>query len=46
MKPVYEEALGVQLRVNEWGAAAVPDPDSEMAVGEFVALLVTVTLPW
>ena len=28
-----------------WLAGAVPDPDNEMLAGEFVALLVTVTLP-
>ena len=37
--------LGVQFKVTEWLTAAAPDPESEMAKGELVALLVTVTLP-
>ena len=45
MKPAYDEVLGIQFKVTEWLAAAAPDPESEMASGELVALLVTVTLP-
>jgi len=45
LKPAYDEVLGVQFKVTEWLTAAAPDPESEMARGEFVALLVTVMLP-
>src|SRR5437667_10549727 len=45
LKPAYDEVLGVQFKVTEWLTAAAPDPESEMARGELVALLVTVTLP-
>lgn len=37
--------LGVQLRFAVWLSGAVPDPDRETVVGEFAALLVTVTVP-
>ena len=42
---MYVEVLGVQFKATEWLAAAAPDPESEMARGELVALLVTVTFP-
>ena len=45
MKPAYDEVLGVQFKATEWLTAAAPDPESEMARGELVALLVTATLP-
>jgi hypothetical protein len=45
LKPAYDEVLGVQFKVTEWLTGAAPDPESEMAKGELVALLVTVTLP-
>lgn len=45
LKPANDEELGVQFRVTEWVTGAVPDPDSEIVVGELVALLVIVTLP-
>jgi hypothetical protein len=45
LKPAYDEVLGVQFKVTEWLTAAAPDPESEMAKGELVALLVTVALP-
>ena len=37
--------LGVQLSETVWLTAAVPEPESEIVVGEFVALLFTTTLP-
>jgi hypothetical protein len=33
------------LRLTEWAAAAMPAPDTKIANGELVALLVTATLP-
>src|SRR4030095_8948083 len=45
LKPAYDEVLGVQFKVTEWLTGAAPDPESEMARGELVALLVTATLP-
>jgi len=45
LKPPYDEVLGVQFKVTEWFTGAAPDPESEMARGELVALLATVTLP-
>lgn len=37
--------LAVQVSVAECATACVPVPESEMLIGEFVALLVTVTVP-
>ena len=37
--------LAAQLSVTECATACVPVPESEIVIGEFVALLVTVTLP-
>ena len=48
MYPTTDDALGNQLSATERGdvvCACVPFPEKEMVVGEFVALLVTVTLP-
>ena len=45
MKPANDEEPGTQSKFTEWLTAAAPDPESEMARGELVALLVTVTLP-
>ena len=45
LKPANEEELGVQLRFTVWLSGAAPDPDRETVVGEFAALLVTVTVP-
>ena len=45
MKPANDEELGVQSKVTERLTGAVPDPESKMARGELVALLVTATLP-
>ena len=45
MKPEKEEELGVQLSVTLCVAGATPKPESEMVVGEFVALLEMATVP-
>ena len=45
MKPMYDELPGIQFNVTEWLTAAAPVPESEMARGELVALLLTATLP-
>src|ERR1700693_5894945 len=43
--PTTVEVLAVQVSVTECGDAWTPDPDSNVLVGEFVALLAIVTLP-
>ena len=45
MKPINVAALGVQFRFTEWLVGELPDPDTAMVSGEFVALLLTVTFP-
>ena len=47
--PATADGLGVQVSDTEWETAwedvAAPSPESEIVAGEFVALLVTVTVP-
>lgn len=47
--PATADGLGLQDSETKWETAweevAVPAPDSEIVAGEFVALLVTVTVP-
>lgn len=43
--PTTVEVLAVHDRDTECATACVPVPESEMLIGEFVALLVTVTVP-
>ena len=45
MYPTTVDVLAAQLSVTECATACVPVPESEIVIGEFVALLVTVTLP-
>jgi hypothetical protein len=40
-----EEELAVHLRVTEWATLATPAPPTVIVVGEFAALLVSLTLP-
>jgi hypothetical protein len=44
-KPVYVEELGVQARLTVGTEAEAPEPESLTVVGEFEAVLVTVTVP-
>jgi hypothetical protein len=44
--PATTEVLAIQVNITEWETVCcVPTPDNEIAAGEFVALLATVTLP-
>jgi hypothetical protein len=47
--PATADGLGVQVSDTEWETACedvvAPSPEREMVAGEFVALLVTVTVP-
>jgi hypothetical protein len=47
--PATADGLGVQVSDTEWETTweevAAPSPESEIVVGEFVALLVTETVP-
>jgi hypothetical protein len=43
--PATSDVLEAQVTATEWETACVPAPESEIASGEFVALLITVTLP-
>jgi hypothetical protein len=45
LNPEYDEELGDQFSVTWKFVEEVPVPDSAIVVGEFVALLVMVTLP-
>lgn len=45
MYPTTDDVLAVQDSVAECASTCVPIPESEMLIGEFAALLVTVTLP-
>ena len=45
MNPEYDEELGDQFSVTWKFVDEAPVPESAIVVGEFVALLVTVTLP-
>lgn len=40
-----DEVLAVQLKVTEWATLATPAPPTVIVIGEFVALLVSFTLP-
>ena len=43
--PATTDVLAVQLSATEGGTDGVPVPEREIVAGEFVALLVTVTVP-
>jgi hypothetical protein len=43
--PTTADVLAVHESATEWEIGCVPVPVSEMLIGEFVALLATVTLP-
>jgi len=43
--PTTFDVLAVHESETEWDTGCVPVPESEMLIGELVALLVTVTLP-
>jgi hypothetical protein len=45
LKPEYVEELGVQFKFTVWLTRTAPVPESATVSGEFVALLITVTLP-
>jgi hypothetical protein len=45
LKPEYVEELGVQFKFTVWLTRTAPVPERATVSGEFVALLITVTLP-